>query len=109
MAAAAEVAVAISVTFRSKPGRYVAGAYLMLAMIAFVTHLISVNTNPGDSGESAIPFFMLTLPWGMMLPKSLFYSSAWAYMAYPVGWLLVILNSLLIYFPFGLRLKSKDE
>ncbi len=100
---------AISFSGSSKPGRFVAGAYLLLAMFAFATHLISVKTNTGDSGESAIAFFLLTLPWGMMLPKSLFHSPAWAYLAYPVGWLLVILNSLIIYLPFGLRLKSKDD
>jgi len=98
----------ISYTFRSKPGRIIAGAYLVLAMIAFVTHLISVKTNPADSGESALPFFLLTLPWGMMLPKSLLYTSAWAYLAYPVGWMLVLLNSLILYLPFGIRLKSKE-
>ncbi len=98
----------ISFTFRSKPGRIVAGGYLLLAAIAFVTHLVSVNTNPADSGESALPFFLLTLPWGMMLQKSLLYTSAWAYLAYPVGWLLVALNSLILYFPFGIRLKLKD-
>lgn len=99
----------ISFTCRSKPGRIIAGAYLALALIAFVTHLISVKFNAGDSGESAIPFFLLTLPWGMMLPKSLMYTAAWAYLAYPVGWLLVILNSLILYFPFGIRLKSKEN
>ena len=101
-------AVGISYTFRSKPGRIIAGIYLAMALVAFVTHLISVKTNPADSGESALPFFLLTLPWGMMLPKSLLYTSAWAYLAYPVGWLLVALNSLILYFPFGIRLKLKD-
>ena len=76
----------ISFTFRSQPGRIIAG----------------------DSGESAIPFFLLTLPWGMMLPKSLIYAAAWAYLAFPLGWLLVILNGLILYVPFGFRLKPKE-
>ncbi len=97
----------ISLTFRSRFGWFIAGAYIALALVTFVAHLVPVKTNPADSGESAIPFFLLTLPWGMMLPKSLLYTSAWAYLAHPVGWLLVLLNSLILYLPFGLHLKPK--
>lgn len=99
----------ISFTFRSRPGRIVAGAYLSLALIAFVTHLISVKTNPADSGESAIPFFLLTLPWGMMLPKSLLYTELWTYMAYPAAWGAIVLNSIMLYLPFGLRLRQDAD
>lgn len=78
-----------------------AGLFLIIAIIAFLTHIVSVKTNPADSGLSAIWFYLCTIPWVEMLPKSLFYSKIWKTLNYPVGWCFVLLNTFLIYCLFG--------
>ncbi len=89
---------------RSKRGMIVAILFLLLAGIAFATHLYSVKTNAGDSGESAVWFFLFTLPWGVLpafMPDNLVYSSTWGKLAYPISWSMVLLNSFLIYCAAG--------
>ena len=80
-----------------KIGIAASSLYVVLALAVFVAHLYSVETNPADSGESGIPIFMLTLPWMMYIPSSWHYSSAWGLFAYPVSWICIALNALLIY------------
>lgn len=89
---------------KSKVGMIIAVLYLLLAAGVFIAHLYSVNTNPGDSGESAIPFMLLTLPWLFIVPQSLMYAPAWAWLAYPLGWLFVVLNALALYYVVALSL-----
>ena len=81
----------------SKIGIAASSLYVLFALVVFVAHLYSVETNPADSGESRIPFFMLTLPWMMYIPSSWHYSSAWSLFAYPISWICIALNALLIY------------
>jgi hypothetical protein len=40
----------------------IAAFYRVAALAALNAHWVSVKTTPGDSGESAIPFFLLTVP-----------------------------------------------
>lgn len=90
------------ITFqKSKLGMICAGIFLIIAGIAFATHLISVQTNPADSGLSGIWFFLCGIPWSFMLPTSLTYSKIWRYIAYPVMWGMVIWNAFLLYCIFG--------
>jgi hypothetical protein len=84
------------------PGKSTAGAiaailYLLVAAGVFVAHVYSVKTNPADSGESAIPFFLLTLPWALAVPEALIRSTAWVWLSYPLAWLFVGLNALILY------------
>ncbi|MDD5275752.1 MAG: hypothetical protein PHR16_06690 [Methylovulum sp.] len=87
---------------KSKLALTVAGFYLLLAMAVFAAHLYSVTTNPADSGESGIPFFMLTLPWIKLVPVSWYYTAAWSWLAYPVSWFCVALNTFIVYCTVGL-------
>lgn len=86
----------------SKAGIAVATFYVLFAMTVFVAHIYSVKTSPSDSGESAIPFFMLALPWMMLVPASWHYLLAWSWLAYPVLWFCVTFNAFLIYCAVGL-------
>jgi hypothetical protein len=86
----------------SKVGITVSTLYVLLAMAVFVAHIYSVKTNPADSGESAIPLYMLALPWMMFVPASWYYLAEWSWLAYPVLWLCVALNAFLIYSVTGL-------
>jgi len=81
----------------SKIGIAAVSLYVVLALVVFAAHLYYVETNPADSGESGIPFFMLTLPWMMYIPSSWHYSTAWSLFAYLISWICVTLNALLIY------------
>lgn len=87
---------------KSKPALIIASFYLLLAMAVFAAHLYSVKTNPADSGESGIPFFMLTLPWITLVPGSWHYTAAWSWLAYPVSWFCVALNGFIVYCTVGL-------
>lgn len=80
----------------SKIAIVAASLYLLIAVAVFVAHLYSVKTNAGDSGESAIPLFMLSLPW-IMLMSTFWQSGIWAWLAYPVLWLCIGFNAVLIY------------
>jgi hypothetical protein len=64
MVAVAEAAVTIEFSFKSRAGRLITGTYLFCTAAAFLAHLYSVNTNPADSGESALPFFSFNTPMG---------------------------------------------
>ena len=77
----------------SKVSLAIASFYVLLATIVFVLHFYSVKTNPADSGESALPFFILTLPWMMFVPTSWFNLPAWNWLAYPIAWFCVTFNA----------------
>lgn len=87
----------IALLRKSRAGAVAAMLYLLAAAGVFVAHWYSVKTNPADSGESAIPFFLLTLPWMLAVPESWMSSAAWAWMAYPLAWLCVGVNALILY------------
>jgi hypothetical protein len=82
---------------KSRLGLALAGAFLAVAAVAFALHLLSVKTNPADSGESVLWFFLLTLPWAYLLPEAAINAPWWDRVAYGAGWLLVGLNACLIY------------
>lgn len=82
---------------KSRAGAAAAVLYLLIAAAAFVAHLYSVKTNPADSGESALPFVLLGLPWTMQLPSHWMGLEIWPWIAYPVGWLCVALNAAILY------------
>lgn len=44
-----------------------------------------------------MPFILFTLPWMFAIPKSVTYSVAWAWAAYPVAWLMVGINAFILY------------
>jgi hypothetical protein len=82
---------------KSRIGRAFAGAFLAVAAVLFALHILSVKTNPADSGESALWFFLLTLPWAYLLPEAVINTPWWDRVAYGAGWLLVGLNAFLLY------------
>jgi hypothetical protein len=82
---------------KSRVGLVLAGAFLAVAGALFALHLVSMKTNHADSGESALLFFVLTLPWAYLLPDSVINASWWDRVAYGAGWLLVGLNAFLLY------------
>lgn len=86
------------ISFRkSKFGLSLALIFLLTALAAFLLHIYSMKTNPGDDGLSGIFFWLFTLPWSFMIPNSLCYSGVWRWLAYPVSWAMVTWNALLLY------------
>jgi hypothetical protein len=82
---------------KSRVGLGLAGTFLGVAVALFALHILSVTTNPADSGESALWFFLLTLPWAYLLPEAVINAPWWDRVAYGAGWVLVILNAFLLY------------
>lgn len=82
----------------SKVAKVIALLYVLLVITVFLAHIYSVKTNAADSGESAIPLYLLALPWIKLIPASFFYSTAWGWLAYPALWLCVSLNGFFIYY-----------
>jgi hypothetical protein len=82
---------------KSRFGLVLAGAFLALAAVLFVIHVVSMKTNQADSGESALLFFLLTLPWAYLLPEAVINAAWWDDVAYGAGWVLVGLNAFLLY------------
>jgi hypothetical protein len=71
--------------------------YLLLVLLFFVAHLYSVETNPADSGESAIPLYLLALPWMAWVPSAWTSWSEWSWLAYPVLGFCIALNAVLVF------------
>ena len=93
---------------KSKAGFIVAGLFVGLALLALASHLYSVNTNTGDSGESAIMLIPFMLPWISWIPAEVFNASGAVWLAYLMFLLLVLLNGFLLYCLFGgLRMKRR--
>jgi hypothetical protein len=86
---------------KSRVGLALAGAFLAAAAVLFAVHVVSFKTNPADSGESALWFFLLTLPWAYLLPEAVISAPWWDRVAYGAGWLLVALNAFLVYCAAG--------
>lgn len=82
---------------KSRFGLALAGAFLAVAAALFALHVASMRTNQADSGESALWFFLLTLPWAYLLPEAVINAAWWERVAYGAGWLLVGLNAFLLY------------
>jgi hypothetical protein len=82
---------------KSRFGLVLAGAFLALAAVLFVMHVVSMKTNQADSGESALWFFLLTLPWAYLLPEAVIDAPWWDRVAYGAGWALVAFNAFLLY------------
>jgi hypothetical protein len=82
---------------KSRVGAALAGAFVATAAVLFALHLYSMKTNAADSGESALWFFLFTLPWAYLLPEAVINASWWDRVAYGAGWALVLLNAFLLY------------
>ncbi len=82
---------------KSPAGLALAGAFVAVALVLFALHVLSYRTNPADSGASALWFFLLTLPWANLLPEALINAPWWDRVALAAAWLLVALNSFLVY------------
>jgi hypothetical protein len=82
---------------KSRVGLAFGGAFLAAAVVLFAVHVVSFRTNPADSGESALWFFLLTLPWAYLLPEAVIHAAWWDRVAYGAGWLLVAFNAFLLY------------
>ncbi len=84
----------------SKFGIIVACIFLFAALMAFLWGMYSTKKNTADSGESMILFFLFSMPWGLLtalLPSAVIYSKIWNLLAFPVIWLEVGCNALLLY------------
>jgi len=82
---------------KSRFGRALAGAFLAVAAALFAVHVVGVRANPADTGERALWFFLLTLPWAYLLPEAVINAAWWERVAYGAGWVLVGLNAFLLY------------
>ena len=89
----------------------VSAGFLLLAAAAYLQHVHSVGTNPADSGESGILFFLFSLPWGLVtgivvdllhirLPNDAPYVLVWA----EVG-----LNAVVLYLMAGGLRRTRKE
>ena len=95
---------------KSRFGLVLAGAFLALAAVLFVMHVASMKTNQSDSGESALWFFLLTLPWAYLLPEAVINAAWWEPVAYGAGWALVAFNAFLVYcVGGGLGLRRRER
>jgi hypothetical protein len=82
---------------KSRAGAALAGAFLAVAAALFAVHVYAMKTNQADLGESALLFFLLTLPWAFLLPEAVINAPWWDRIAYGAGWGLVGLNAFLLY------------
>ena len=95
---------------KSRAGAALGGAFLAVAAVLFAVHVYSMKTNQADSGESALLFFMLTLPWALLLPETVINAPWWEEAAYGAGWGLVGLNAFLLYcVGGGVRFGRRDR
>jgi hypothetical protein len=81
----------------SKVGFALAITFLCIAGALFALHWHAFRTNPADSGESALWFFLCTLPWAFLLPEAVTSAPGWDDIAYYVGWAFVAWNAFLLY------------
>jgi hypothetical protein len=81
----------------SKVGLALAVTFLCIAGALFALHFHALRTNPANSGESALWFFLCTLPWAFLLPESVTGAPWWDELADYAGWALVAWNAFLLY------------
>ena len=65
--------------------------FVILAAITFVFHM--ANTDVTGSG---LAFFLMTMPWGWLLPDAVTASEYWNTVVYPLSWLMILANAALI-------------
>jgi|307.fasta_scaffold227365_2 hypothetical protein len=81
----------------SKLGLALALTFMLAAAALFALHLRALNTTSYDPGNSALFFFLLTLPWAYLLPDWVVSAEWWPDASYYVGWSFVSFNALLLY------------
>lgn len=81
----------------SRFGLGFAVSFWLMALLAFGFHTWSVFFNPANSGESAILLLPFALPWINWIPADSFTGWLWEGMAMPGWWMLVLVNTGLIY------------
>lgn len=72
---------------KQRPVWVYAGAFVLFALCAFAYYFAS-----GDG----FAFFVMTAPWGFFLPDSLTESAVWETWVYPISWLFVAFNAVLV-------------
>ncbi len=85
----------------SKPGLAVAIAFLCVAGALFALHFHAVKAGPAGAGESALWFFLCTLPWAFLLPEAATRAPGWDGIADYVSWAFVAWNAFLLYCACG--------
>lgn len=93
----------------SKLGLTVGIVFLLTAGTLFAMHLHALATD--DAGaDSALLFFLLTLPWALLLPEWLVTQAWWDQASYYVSWLFVGLNAFALYcIAGGIGLRTDDR
>ena len=81
----------------SRLGFALAVTFLLVAGALFALHVHAYRTNPADSGESALWFFLCTLPWAFLLPEAVINAPWWDEVSNYVGWALAAWNAFLLY------------
>jgi hypothetical protein len=81
----------------SRVGFVLAITFLCVAGALFALHFHAYRTNPANSGESALWFFLCTLPWAFLVPESVIDAPWWDDVADYAGWLFVAWNAFLLY------------
>ncbi len=84
-------------------GVSVSAVFLVLATAAYLQHAHSIGTNPADSGESGILFFIFSLPWGLVtgIVVDLLHIRLSNDTPYVLVWSKVGLNALILYLMAG--------
>lgn len=67
------------------------GTFLAIAVLARAYHMVNA-----DVDGSGLLFFMMTAPWGWFLPDTVTGSDYWDTLAYPVAWLMIVGNTVII-------------
>jgi hypothetical protein len=86
---------------RSKIGLILVSIYLFLALMSLILHLYSMQTDPQDTGTSAVFLVLFALPWLTFIPDQFVSSDAWQFLVYPVTIILVLFNAFLLYLVAG--------
>jgi hypothetical protein len=74
-----------------------AGAFLSAAIALQAWLLVSAYSNSADSGEGAMLLFAFTLPWTLLVPRSIL-DAAWFDAVGPwLAWGTIALNAFLLY------------
>jgi hypothetical protein len=81
----------------SRAGLALAITFLCVAGALFALHFHAYRTNPANSGESGLWFFLCTLPWAFLVPESVTAAPWWDDVADHAAWLFVAWNAFLLY------------
>lgn len=84
------------------------GIFIVVAVLAFVYHMAN-----GDIDGSGLVFFLMTAPWGWALPDAVTTSAHWDVLAYPVAWIMIVTNAVVIglacHYWRGRRRRGRDD